>query len=252
MNLVRKVSRSAARKVFITGGGSGIGLAVANAFAAASHEVIVAGRNTGKLEASGHRFVTIDVTDEASIAGALNTAGPIDVFVANAGAAATAPALKTKREIWDRMIAVNLTSVYLCAQAALPQMTERGWGRFIAIASTASLKGYAYAGAYSAAKHGALGWIRTLAVELAKTGVTANAICPGFTDTPLVDNALAATTEKTGRSRENALAEFVKDNPMGRLVQTDEVAAAALWLASDAAASVNGQAIAIDGGETTS
>ncbi len=247
-----KTASDGQRRVFITGGGSGIGLAVANAFANDGHDVVIAGRNVDKLRATGHRFVTIDVTDETSVAEAITAAGSIDIFVANAGAAATAPALKTKREVWDRMIAVNLTSVFLCAQAAVPQLTKRGWGRFIAVASTASLKGYAYTGAYAAAKHGVLGWIRTLALELAKTGVTANAVCPGFTDTPLVEDALDTIVEKTGRSREEALAAFVQDNPMQRLVRTDEVAAAIKWLASDAAASINGQAIAIDGGETAS
>ena len=135
---------------------------------------------------------------------------------------------------------------------AIPQMKERGWGRFIAIASTASLKGYAYTGAYSAAKHGVLGWVRTLALELAKTGVTANAICPGFTKTPLVDDALDNIVAKTGRSRAEALEEFTKANPMGRLVEPEEVASAALWLASDGAAAVNGQAVIVDGGEMAS
>jgi len=238
------------RRAFVTGGSSGIGFAIAKAFASEGYNVIIAGRTVSRLEESGFTFVEMDVTDEQSVIHGVKAAGPIDVFIANAGAAATAPALKTNRETWDQMIAVNLTSAYLCAREALPQMVDRGWGRFIAIASTSSLKGYAYTGAYAAAKHGVLGWVRTLALELAKTGVTANAICPGFTDTQLVDDALDNIIAKTGRARDDALKALVKDNPMGRLIAPEEVASATLWLASDGAASVNGQAITIDGGET--
>lgn len=240
------------RRAFITGGGSGIGLAIAREFAASGIGVTVSGRRAGPLKESGFPFVEMDVTDEQSVIDGVKAAGIIDIFVSNAGAAATAPALKTSREMWDRMIAVNLTSAYLCAREAIPQMKGRGRGRFIAIASTAALKAYPYTGAYAAAKHGLLGWIKSLALELAKTGVTANAICPGFTDTPLVDDALDNIVAKTKTSREDALAAFVKDNPMGRLIKPEEVASAALWLAGDKAASINGQAIMVDGGETAS
>lgn len=240
------------RRALITGGGSGIGLAIAKTFATAGYEVMVSGRTVSRLKDSGFAYVEMDVTDEQSVIDGVKSAGPLDIFVANAGAAATAPALKTSREIWNQMIALNLTSLYFCAREAIPQMKDRGWGRFISVASTASLKAYAYTGAYAAAKHGALGWIKTLALELAKTGVTANAICPGFTDTKLVDDALDNIADKTGRSRDDTLKAFVKDNPMGRLIAPQEVATASLWLASDGAASVNGQAIVIDGGETAS
>ncbi len=239
-------------RVLVTGGGSGIGLAIAKKFTERGDQVTVAGRDPKKLKAAGLDHVIMDVADPASVRAALDRIGDIDIFIANAGAAATAPALKTTQDTWDRMLAVNLTSVYLCAQAAIPGMVDRGWGRFIAIASTASLKGYAYSGAYAAAKHGVLGWIKSLAIELAKSGVTANAICPGFTDTPLIDNALNMVAAKTGRGKDDALDAFVKTNPMGRLVKPSEVAAAALWLASDEAAAVNGQAIVIDGGEVVS
>jgi NAD(P)-dependent dehydrogenase (short-subunit alcohol dehydrogenase family) len=240
------------RRALVTGGGSGIGLAIARAFAASGVAVTIAGREAAKLEAAGLPFVVMDVTDETAVDAGVKSAEPIDIFVANAGAAFTAPALKTRTNEWERMIATNLTSVHFCARAAIPSMVERGFGRFIAVASTASLKGYAYASAYVAAKHGVLGYVRTLALELAKTGVTANALCPGFTDTPLVEGALDAVTRKTGRSRDEALKAFIKHNPMHRLVFPEEVAAAALYLASDGAASVNGQAIVIDGGETAS
>lgn len=237
------------KKAFVTGGGSGIGLAIAKALGEAGAEVTVAGRNADKLARTGLSFVEMDVTDETSVRDAAESIAGADIFIACAGAAATAPALKTKTETWRHMLAVNLTSVYLCSQVALPAMIDRGWGRFIAIASTASLRAYPYTGAYAAAKHGVLGWVKTLALEIAKTGVTANAICPGFTDTPLIDDAVQKIVEKTGRSPEDAKKAFTGDNPMGRLIQPSEVADAALWLAGDAAASVNGQAIVIDGGE---
>ncbi len=240
------------KSVLVTGGGSGIGLAIAKTFATSGYAVTVAGRNAPKLKATGLEFIEMDVTDEASVSDGVKRAGQIDIMIANAGAAGTAPALKTDRALWDHMLLTNLTSVYLSARATAPAMVERGWGRFIAVASTASLIGYAYTGAYAAAKHGVLGWIKSLAIELGKTGVTANAICPGFTDTPLIDNALDVVSAKTGRHRDDALSEFAKTNPMGRLIDPAEVAAAALWLASDGAASVNGQAIVIDGGEVVS
>ncbi|AWW74400.1 3-hydroxyacyl-CoA dehydrogenase [Erythrobacter sp. KY5] len=238
--------------VVVTGGGSGIGLAIARVLHERGFQVTVCGRNEAKLQRTGLSYAVMDVCDDASIAEALQRIGRCDVFVANAGAARTAPALKTDKELWDAMIAVNLASVVRCSQMVIPQMLERKQGRFIAIASTASVKGYAYSAAYSAAKHGVLGWIRSLAIELAKSGVTANAVCPGFTDTPLLENALDAVESRTGRVREEVLDQFVKGNPMGRLIDPAEVAEAVAWLASEGAASVNGQAILIDGGETIS
>jgi 3-hydroxybutyrate dehydrogenase len=230
-------------RVLVTGGGAGIGLAIARAFRDAGHEVVIAGRTESRLRAASLPYVIMDVCDPASIAAALERAGQIDIFVANAGDAASAPIFDTTRADWDRMIALNLTGVFSCAQAALPAMVERGWGRFIALGSVASLRGFSYVAAYAAAKHGALGLVRSMALELAHTGITVNAICPGFTDTSGVSGAGAAPPD-------DVLAALVKMNPMGRLVMPHEVAAAALWLASDAADSVNGQAIAIDGGAT--
>lgn len=243
---------TAPKNITVTGGGSGIGLAIAKAFADRGHNVTVMGRYRAKLKATGLTFFEADVTDDESITSAIKKAAPADIFIANAGAAATAPALKTTRAIWDHMLAVNLTSAYICAREAIPPMVDKGWGRFISIASTASLKAYPYTGAYTAAKHGVLGWIKTLGLELATSGVTANAICPGFTDTPLITDAVDNIVAKTGRSRDEAQKAFTKDNPMGRLIATDEVAGAVMWLCNDLAASVNGQAITIDGGETAS
>jgi NAD(P)-dependent dehydrogenase (short-subunit alcohol dehydrogenase family) len=232
-------------QVLVTGGSSGIGLAIARAFAAAGDAVTIAGRDRTKLETAGLPFLQMDVCDEDAFADLPS----FDVVIANAGSAATAPLVKMARADWDAMLALNLTSVWLTARATVPTMVERGWGRFIAVASTASVKGYAYAGAYAAAKHGTLGMIRSLALELelAKTGVTANAICPGYTDTPMLRGAIDRVSARTGNDAESA---FTQSNPMGRLIAPDEVAAVALWLASDTAAGVNGQPILIDGGET--
>lgn len=238
------------KRVFVTGGGSGIGLAIARRMDREGFHVTVSGRDEAKLKQTGLRFVTMDVRDRSSIHAALRKAGDCDVFIANAGAARTARAMKTSVEDWDAMIATNLTSTFHCAQIALPPMIKRGWGRFIAIASTASVKGYAYSAAYAASKHGVLGWVRSLAIEIAKTGVTANAVCPGFTDTPLVSNAVSTLEQRTGRPREDVVDQFVAANPMQRLIDPDEVAEAVCWLCNPGANAVNGQSIIIDGGET--
>lgn len=238
------------RQVFVSGGGSGIGLAIARAFAEAGDAVIVAGRNEAALSATGLDYRLMDVTKEDAVAAVISASPTIDVFIANAGGAITAPTLSTAQDDWDAMIALNLTSVWRCARHAVPSMVSRGNGRFIAVASTAAIKGYAYAGAYAAAKHGVLGLVRSMAAELAKTGVTANALCPGYTDTPMIAAATDLIAERTGRDAAAARAVFTKANPMGRLIDPSEVAQAALWLASPGAVSVNGQAIAIDGGET--
>lgn len=240
------------RRVFITGGGSGIGLEIARRFAEAGDEVVIAGRNAARLKEASLPFTEMDVSDEASVKEGLAKAGRIDVLVANAGAAESAPALKTTKTQWDAMLAVNLTGVFLCAREAAAPMIERKSGRIIVVASTASLKGYPYVAAYAAAKHGALGLVRSLAIEWAKTGVTVNAICPGFTDTELVARSLDNIAAKTGRSKDDALKSLVQANPQGRLVSPAEVAAAAFWLASAEAAAVNGQSIVIDGGEVVS
>jgi NAD(P)-dependent dehydrogenase (short-subunit alcohol dehydrogenase family) len=238
------------KRVLVTGGSSGIGLATARAFAENGYDVTICGRNAARMREAKLPYVVLDVCDEAATAEALRQMGQVDVFVANAGGAETAPALKTPREMWDRMVALNLTSVFNGARAALPPMIARSWGRFIVIGSTASLKGYRYASAYAAAKHGALGLVRSLALELARTGVTVNMICPGYTDTAMIADAVGAVARKTSQSRTAVVATFTDANPMHRLVKPEEIASTALWLASEAAASVNGQAVPVDGGET--
>ncbi|WP_425408423.1 SDR family NAD(P)-dependent oxidoreductase [Hyphococcus sp.] len=238
------------KHIFITGGGSGIGLAVARAFAGAGHDVTISGRNENRLKDTGFSYAIMDVTDENAVAETAATIKPVDILIANAGIAATAPFVKTSLQDWNAVLAANLTGVFLCARAFAPAMVENNWGRIIAIASTASIKPYHYSSAYVASKHGVLGLIKTLALELAKTGVTANAICPGFTDTPMFEQSVSRITGKTDRTSEEAAALLLKDQPMSRLVDPAEIAETALWLASNAARTINGQAIAIDGGET--
>lgn len=241
----------------VTGGGSGIGAAIARTLHGAGAQVTVMGRRREPLEyvassLPGALTITIDVTDEASVETAMAEArarAPVSILVNNAGGAETAPLAKTSTALWQQMIAVNLTGAFLCTRAVLGDVSKAANGRIITIASTAGLRGYAYTGAYAAAKHGVIGLTRTLALELARTGATANAICPGFADTELVQRSIDTVFEKTGISREDALAQFVKDNPQKRLIRPEEVAAAALWLCDPLSASVNGQSIAIAGGE---
>ncbi len=240
----------------ITGGGTGIGLACANKLRSNDVHVVIAGRDKTRLKKTGLPYVVMDVTDPNSVKLACEQAskenGPIDFFIANAGAAKTAPALKTSLDLWNEMISVNMTGAFLCAQAILPGMVERKFGRFIVMASTAAMKAYPYTMAYTAAKHGALGMVRNLALELAKTGVTCNAICPGFTDTDIVRGAVESIICKTGKSEVETLQEFTKNNPMNRLITPEEVAECVAYLCSKGAASVNGQALLIDGGEVIS
>ena len=239
-------------KTLVTGGGSGIGFAIARHLSKAGHDVVITGRNADRLAEAGLAYAVMDVTDPASVKTCIADHGPFDIVISNAGAARTAPALKTSLEDWNAMIAVNMTGAFNVAQAAIPDMVSKGFGRFIVIASTSSLKAYPYTLAYAASKHGVLGLVRSLALELAKTGVTSNAICPGFTDTDIVGSSVQNIIEKTGRSEEQALAAFTADNPMGRLIDPQEVAETAAWLCTEGAKSVNGQAIAIDGGELIS
>lgn len=238
----------------VTGGATGIGLAIAKSLASAGARVTIASRNIERASAiaaelDGVTGARLDVADPASIAAAFDAAGPVDILVNNAGVAYSAPFDRTTLEQWTDSIAVNLTGTFLCAQAALKSMRERGSGRIINIASTAGLKGYAYTSAYTASKHGVVGMTRSLALELASTGITVNSVCPGFTDTDIVADAAANIQSKTGRSQEEALAELVKHNPQGRLISPAEVADAVLWLCQNSSCSITGQAIVVAGGE---
>jgi 3-hydroxybutyrate dehydrogenase len=217
----------------------------------------VLGRNRALLDeavASGlaHAAVVADVADQAAVDAAIAEAAarqPIDILVANAGAAVSAPFAKSDAALFRRMMDVNFMGVVHAVQAVLPAMKARRHGRVVAVASTAGLKGYAYVSAYSAAKHAVVGLVRSLALELATSGVTVNAVCPGFTDTDLIAGSIETIMSKTGRSREAALAELAKHNPQGRLVTPLEVADAVLWLCGEGASSITGQAIAVAGGE---
>ncbi|WP_410218925.1 SDR family NAD(P)-dependent oxidoreductase [Paracoccus sp. (in: a-proteobacteria)] len=237
-------------RVLITGGSSGTGADMARAFAAQGHEVVITGRDQARLDrvAGGAiRAVQGDVSDPEQVRAVFNAAGPCQIVIANAGAGEAAPFGKVTLDHWHRMIAVNLTGTFLTFQQGLAQM-ETG-GRLIAIASIAGLRGAAYASAYAASKHGVMGLVRSLALEVATKGITVNAICPGYLDTAMTGRTLDNIMEKTGRDRDAAVASLTRRNPQGRLIAPSEVTGAALWLASDAAVSVNGQAIVLDGGE---
>jgi NAD(P)-dependent dehydrogenase (short-subunit alcohol dehydrogenase family) len=243
----------------VTGGGTGVGRAIALALAEAGIAVTICGRRKAELdrvvrESGRVHAVAADVTDEAAMAAlyaeAERARGPLDIVVANAGMSGSSPASRTSLADWQRTLDVNLTGAFLTVRPALAGMTQRKSGRIVFVASTAGLKGYPYVAPYVAAKHGVVGLMRALTVELARTGVTVNAVCPGFVETDMLEESVRRIVDKTGRTVEQARASLAATNPQGRFIQPQEVAAAVLWLCSATAGSITGQAISLSGGET--
>lgn len=290
------MSRLAGHHALITGGGTGIGAAIARALVLEGAKLTLVGRRIDKLEETARQFgrlfpappddnrfvwssthgltvespdnswkkiggtpdwtvvIPADVTERAQVdaafAAARETHGPVTILVNNAGVAESAPFAKIGADDWRRVLAVNLDGMFHCCQAALPDLLAAKQARIVTIASIAGLRGGAYIANYVAAKHGAVGLTRALAAEFAKTNLTVNAVCPGYVETDIVTRAVSNIVEKTGRSSEEARAALVAGNPQGRMIDAEEVAAAVVWLCLSESRSVNGQAIAIDGGGT--
>ncbi len=247
--------------VVITGGGRGIGAATARVLAAEGASVVVSARSKNEIEAvaqelrdAGHRAQAIccDVTSAEQVkaleAKAVEHLGRVDILVNNAGIASSAPLKRIRLEDWNGIFAVNVTGTFLCTQAFLPAMTERRWGRVVNVASIAGLSGAAYISAYSASKHAVIGFTRCLAAEVAPSGVTVNAVCPGYVETEMVRQSVANIVHKTRLSEKDARANIVKMNPQGRILDADEVAYQILCLCDPRALGVNGQALVLDGG----
>jgi len=252
---------SIARHALITGAGSGIGAATATAFARTGARITLLGRERRDLEAHAATLppsaqatvVVADVTDRPALEAAFGEAraalGPIEILVNNAGIGMSAPLAQTDDDLWSRTLATNLNGTFYAMRALVPAMATAGWGRVINVASVAGLTGGPYIAAYVASKHGVVGLTRALSSEYAGRGVTINAVCPGFTETPMLERSIASIVEKTQRPPETAAAALLANSPLGRFVLPEEVADTIVWLARDGAAAITGQAIVIDGGQ---
>lgn len=247
------------RHALVTGGGRGIGAAIAEALAAAGARVTVTGRTRATLEAVTGRIrqnggtaeaVAMDVSEEASVRAGFEAAsahGPVSILVNNAGQATGTLVADTPLDAWTRVLTVNLTGAFLCSREALPAMQAAGWGRIVNIASIAGLRGVARVAPYAASKHGLIGLTRSLALEVAKLGITVNAVCPGYVETDMSEQAVQAVMNGMDKTREEAVQRIAAASPLGRLLAPAEVAGAAVWLCSDAAASVTGETLQLGG-----
>ena len=259
------------RTAIVTGAGRGIGLAIAQTLAEAGAQVVLLGRDLPRLQQAAaslpttrpdsdttrpHLCLAVDIADEAAVLGvfeAIRAACPrIDILINNAGQAESAPLARTDSALWQRMLGVNLNGSFYCSRAVIGAMLKQDYARIINVASTAGLVGYAYVSAYCAAKHGVIGLTRSMALEAAGTSLTVNAVCPGYTETDMVSDAVRNIAAKTGRSEQDARASLSANNPQGRLITPQEVAQTVLWLCQPHAASITGQAISISGGEVMS
>ena len=240
------------KRALVTGGGRGIGAAVARELAAAGARVVVCGRKLADLEALASEIsgeaIACDLTDRAATDAMVAKVGAVDILVNNAGAAESAPLEATSDALWDRIVELDATSPFRVTRALVPAMIKAGWGRVVNIASNAGVSGYAYTSAYCAAKHAMVGWTRALAIDLARTGVTINALCPGWVETAMAHEAVARIADKTGRSEADAKKTLEAMSPQRRMIQPAEVAHAAVMLCADVARGIHGQTIVIDGG----